>query len=83
MERCNFWKQDFRWLAVSTCPPGHVLAGPDMTKSRLSVQFYMFWIRNMRNWTKSRDLVMSGLDKTFPLDTSCAHPDPPLRSCPR
>ena len=27
-------KKCFRWFAVSTCPPGQVLAGPDMTKSR-------------------------------------------------
>ena len=25
-----------------------------------------FWTRNVRNWTKSRDLVMSGLAKTCP-----------------
>ena len=32
-------KKYFRWFAVSTCPPGQVLAGPDMTKSRLLVKF--------------------------------------------
>ena len=35
-DRCNIWQQKyFRWFAVSTCPPGQALAGPDMTKSRL------------------------------------------------
>ena len=28
-------KKYFRWFAVSTCPPGQVLAGPDMSKVRL------------------------------------------------
>merc|ERR1711924_47907 len=27
---------------------------------------YNFWTRNVRNWTKSRDLDMSGLAKTCP-----------------
>ena len=27
----------FRWFAVSTCPPGQVLAGPDMSKSRVLI----------------------------------------------
>ena len=38
----NNWKgvipeKNIRWFAVSTCPPGQVLASPDMTKSRLLV----------------------------------------------
>ena len=32
-------KKYFRWFAVSTCPLGQVLAGPDMTKSGLLVKF--------------------------------------------
>ena len=38
-------KKYFRWFAVSTCPPGQVLAGPDMSKSRLLVQFRTFRIQ--------------------------------------
>ena len=34
----------FRWFAVSTCPPGQVLAGADMSKSRLLVQFGTFQV---------------------------------------
>ena len=36
----------FRWFAVSTCPPGQVLAGPDMSKSRLLVKFRTFRVQN-------------------------------------
>ena len=35
-------KKYFRWFAVSTCPPGQVLAGPDMTEVRDKVQFGTF-----------------------------------------
>ena len=47
MERCNFWKKYFRWFAVSTCPPGQVLAGPDMSDYRLFVEFRMFWVQSL------------------------------------
>ena len=48
MERCNFWKNKSisAGFAVSTCPPGQVLAGPDMSKSRLLIQFNMFRVQN-------------------------------------
>ena len=36
----------FRWFAVSTCPPGQVLAGPDMSDFRLLVQFRTFRVQN-------------------------------------
>ena len=32
----------FRWFAVSTCPPGQVLAGPDMSKVRFFFNFARF-----------------------------------------
>ena len=32
----------FPLVAVSTCPPGQVLAGPDMTEVRVLVQFGTF-----------------------------------------
>ena len=32
-------KKHVRSFAVSTCPPGQVLAGPDMTEVRVLVQF--------------------------------------------
>ena len=35
-------KKYFRWFAVSTCPPGQVLASPDMSKVRVLVQFRTF-----------------------------------------
>ena len=45
-ERCNSWKNKyFRWFAVSTCPPGQVLASPDMSKVRVLVQFCMFRVQ--------------------------------------
>ena len=47
MEKLHFWrKKYFRWFAVSTCPPGQVLASPDMSKSRLLVQFRTFRVQN-------------------------------------
>ena len=33
-------------LLTRTCPPGLVLAGPDMSKSRLLVQFRTFRVQN-------------------------------------
>ena len=46
-DRCNFLgKRNFRWFAVSTCPTGQVLAGPDMTKSRLLAKFLTFRVEN-------------------------------------
>ena len=36
----------FRWFAVSTCPPGQVLASPDMSDFRFLVEFCMFWVQN-------------------------------------
>ena len=36
----------FRWFVVSTCPPGQVLAGPDMSDFRLLVQFCMLRVQN-------------------------------------
>ena len=33
-------------LLTRTCPPGLVLAGPDMSKSRLLVQFNTFRVQN-------------------------------------
>ena len=36
----------FRWFAVSTCPPGQVLAGPDMTKVRVLVKSNTFRVQN-------------------------------------
>ena len=33
-------------LQTRTCPPGLVLAGPDMSKSRLLVQFRTFRVQN-------------------------------------
>ena len=38
-------KKWFRWFAVSTCPPGQVLAGPDMTEVRVLVQFGTFRVQ--------------------------------------
>ena len=35
-------KRYFRWFAVSTCPPGQVLAGPDMSDFRLLIKFAFF-----------------------------------------
>ena len=35
----------FLWFAVSTCPPGQVLAGPDMTEVRVLVQFGTFRVQ--------------------------------------
>ena len=40
-------KKYFRWFAVSTRPPGQVLAGPDMSKFRLLVQFCMLRVQNL------------------------------------
>ena len=37
-------KRKIRWFAVSTCPPGQVLAGPDMSDFRLLVQFGTFQV---------------------------------------
>ena len=37
----------FRWFAVSTCPPGQVLAGPDMSDFRLLVKFRTFRFQNL------------------------------------
>ena len=34
------------WFAVSTCPPGQVLAGPEMSKVRVLVQFRTFRVQN-------------------------------------
>ena len=39
-------KKYFRWFAVSTCPLGQVLAGPDMSDLRLLVQFCVLWVQN-------------------------------------
>ena len=41
-----FLEKYFRCFAVSTCPPGQVLASPDMSKVRVLVQFWMFRIQN-------------------------------------
>ena len=38
-------KKNFRWFAVNTCPPGQVLAGPDMSDFRRLVEFCMFWVQ--------------------------------------
>ena len=47
MERCNSWKeQEIRWFAVHTCPPGQVLAGPDMGEIRILVKFRTLRIQN-------------------------------------
>ena len=37
-------KEHFRWFAVSICPPGQVLAGPDMSEVRVLVQFGTFQV---------------------------------------
>ena len=39
-------KEEKRALLTRTCPPGLVLAGPDMSKSRLLVQFGTFRVQN-------------------------------------
>ena len=39
-------KKYIRWFAVSTCPPGQVLAGPDMTEVRVLVQFRTLRVQN-------------------------------------
>ena len=38
-------KKYFRWFAVSTCPPGQVLAGPDMSDFQLLVDLCMFGVQ--------------------------------------
>ena len=55
-ERCNSSKKYFRWFAVSTCPPGQVLASPDMSKVRVLIQFCIF---RVKNW------VSDGISKWF------------------
>ena len=49
MGRYNFWKNKnyFRWFAVSTCPLGQVLAGPDMSDFRLLVHFGTFRVQKL------------------------------------
>ena len=37
----------FRWFAVSTCPPGQVLASPDMSEVRVLVQFRTLRVQNL------------------------------------
>ena len=39
-------KKYFRWFAVSTCPPGQVLASPDISDFRLLVEFRMLRVQN-------------------------------------
>ena len=41
-----FLEKHFRWFAVSTCPPGQVLAGPDMSEVRVLVQVRTFRLQN-------------------------------------
>ena len=43
--KCNSWKKYFRCFAVSTCPPGQVLAGPDMSDFRLLIKFLTFRVQ--------------------------------------
>ena len=40
-------KKYYLWFALSTCPPGQVLAGPDMSKVRVLVQFRTFRVQNL------------------------------------
>ena len=44
---CNSGRKYFRWFAVSTCPPGQVLASPDMSDFRLLVEFCTFRVPNL------------------------------------
>ena len=57
MERCNFWKKYKQKpaLLTRTCPPGLVLAGPDMSKSRLLVKFRTLRVQNIYDikWSES------------------------------
>ena len=43
--KCDKIKK-IRWFAVSTCPPGQVLASPDMSKVRVLVQFRTLRVQN-------------------------------------
>ena len=49
-EGCNFWKKNKEGkpaLLTRICPPGLALEGPDMSKVRVLVQSYMFWVQNL------------------------------------
>ena len=56
---------NFRWFTVSTCPPGQVLAGPDMSKVRVNFA---------RSGSKT-DFLMKFLDDSawFRLETLKKH----------
>ena len=51
-------KKKIRWFAISTCPPGQVLAGPDMSKFRLLVKFCIFRVQNLFFEVISRSFCM-------------------------